>query len=162
MRLSHSSPLIWSSYFNPRTPCGVRRPRPDGCADGGAISIHAPRVGCDWTISSWWAVLTEISIHAPRVGCDDKGDFRRVFKNLFQSTHPVWGATAPAAPWASPPAISIHAPRVGCDRGRGRGVGLPQDFNPRTPCGVRPTSGCRPRSGANFNPRTPCGVRPER
>ena len=35
------------SYFNPRTPCGVRlhQPRPPGWM--GEISIHAPRVGCD-------------------------------------------------------------------------------------------------------------------
>ena len=33
------------------------------------------------------------------------------------------------------------------------------DFNPRTPCGVRPASSGRTSGTKNFNPRTPCGVR---
>ena len=37
------------------------------------------------------------------------------------------------------------------------------NFNPRTPCGVRPcAAACRRRRGPDFNPRTPCGVRPAR
>ena len=78
--------------------------------------------------------------------------------------------------------ISIHAPRVGCDC-RPRHTGRSRsNFNPRTPCGVRPSSILvlslhsvisihAPRVGCdlptdcctirkdNFNPRTPCGVR---
>ena len=42
-----------------------------------------------------------------------------------------------------------------------RGYGVSEDFNPRTPCGVRHhphlQAGIRL---SNFNPRTPCGVRP--
>ena len=34
---------------------------------------------------------------------------------LFQSTHPVWGATPSPAPSPRSVTISIHAPRVGCD-----------------------------------------------
>ena len=125
--------------FNPRTPCGVRRKaHPVGCAVlqfqsthpvWGAtgeglfpiakwlnISIHAPRVGCDLEkdISSMKDCM--ISIHAPRVGCDIRPDQIEVCSDIFQSTHPVWGATR-----AWPPreiislGISIHAPRVGCD-----------------------------------------------
>ena len=58
---------------------------------------------------------------------------------LFQSTHPMRGATqsgAAAAHWR-------------------------YDFNPRTPCGVRRAFDfflCV--RVINFNPRTPCGVRP--
>ena len=78
----------------------------------------------------------------------------------FQSTHPLRGATARAA------LAALHN----------------SDFNPRTPCGVRPAdtyaeakrelisihaplAGCdHRRSETNqylrdFNPRTPCGVR---
>ena len=56
------------------------------------ISIHAPREGCDdqWTAD----VLPDlISIHAPREGCDYST--RDVFGrfSVFQSTHPVRGAT---------------------------------------------------------------------
>ena len=101
-----------------------------------AISIHAPRVGCDRT-GRRVCVEIDISIHAPRVGCDNekpktvtrRKDFnprtpcgvRRSSKSLwlaiveFQSTHPVWGATA-----HSPP-VQLAYP----------------NFNPRTPCGVR-------------------------
>ena len=57
-----------------------------------AISIHAPRVGCD-TLSFTTAFAWVISIHAPRVGCDMStfGMFSTCLR--FQSTHPVWGAT---------------------------------------------------------------------
>ena len=40
-------------------------------------------------------------------------------------------------------------------------VSQADDFNPRTPCGVRRGEAhCGQRSRAHFNPRTPCGVRP--
>ena len=57
---------------------------------------------------------------------------------IFQSTHPVRGATSSA-----------------------RGLPTRQEhFNPRTPCGVRPHLIIKFRTDAtNFNPRTPCGVR---
>ena len=57
----------------------------------------------------------------------------------FQSTHPLRGAT----------------------RGKPDLQRLGTDFNPRTPCGVRPAFRIRGCRGANFNPRTPCGVRPD-
>ena len=80
---------------------------------------------------------------------------------LFQSTHPVRGATRaklsntqrdrnfnPRTPCgvrrtsraARParPSISIHAPRAGCDAGDLFHGAARQNFNPRTPCGVRP------------------------
>ena len=78
--------------------------------------------------------------------------------------------------------ISIHAPRVGCDDRSFRDLPGVVNFNPRTPCGVRPRPvrsrkgatpisihaprvGCDAPPGAwcadrcDFNPRTPCGVR---
>ena len=80
------------SYFNPRTPCGVRR---------GDVS-----------------------------NLDTFG--------LFQSTHPVWGATQSPEARQSSPSISIHAPRVGCDQAYLYWASnTPFHFNPRTPCGVR-------------------------
>ncbi|MCB6367673.1 hypothetical protein LI291_15980, partial [Intestinibacillus massiliensis] len=44
---------------------------PMACMEPGVISIHAPRMGCD---------------HIKRRGV--------VYVRLFQSTHPVWDATA--------------------------------------------------------------------
>ena len=78
-----------------------------------------------------------ISIHAPRVGCDlnRSGLFVQTVK--FQSTHPVWGATAVAVATRVSTEISIHAPRVGCDLLHQVPGGLGLNFNPRTPCGVR-------------------------
>ena len=77
--------------FNPRIPYGMRR-QLGLFAGGPLISIHASRMGCD-------------------LGCD------RTWESLlFQSTHPVWDATASDRHHRTP------------DR----------DFNPRIPYGMRP------------------------
>ena len=126
------------AYFNPRTPCGVRQratcqvvlarqisihaPR-TGCDMSRSpncrnpdISIHAPRAGCDKIDEYICQLLRKISIHAPRAGCDIMRRTTFGFSKLFQSTHPVRGATMPMD----------------------KAVSAAQDFNPRTPCGVRP------------------------
>ena len=105
--------------------------------------------------------LVRISIHAPLAGCDaGRGRFCRRREDfnprtpcgvrltgpalpsralLFQSTHPLRGATPPRSP----------------------GSAAMSNFNPRTPCGVRPMRrGDRQQKQGDFNPRTPCGVRP--
>ena len=79
-----------------------------------------------------------ISIHAPRVGCDLLTTVFSRLSALFQSTHPVRGATD---------AFANVMERV-------------FDFNPRTPCGVRLAGHFFIPPEHNFNPRTPCGVRP--
>ena len=78
-------------YFNPRTPCGVRRLKSSG--------VPLPK--------------------------------------LFQSTHPLRGATERRRQ-------QHHDPRY---------------FNPRTPCGVRRAGNKCCCARRYFNPRTPCGVR---
>ena len=78
--------------FNPRTPCGVRRKGDSKRDSPGIISIHAPRVGCDLR-RTLIVHLGGISIHAPRVGCDNGSCTVNFCVMLFQSTHPVWGAT---------------------------------------------------------------------
>ena len=170
--------VIYISIHAPRAGCDVL-PRQDSKLS--QISIHAPRAGCDHQTASK-GHSEAISIHAPRAGCDlgrKACPARTVHFNprtpcgvrqprapatgatyLFQSTHPVRGATI----------ISLIVLRAHVD------------FNPRTPCGVRrrmvtkyvlekaisihaPRAGCdrsgfcdRPRR-CHFNPRTPCGVR---
>ena len=149
---------IPGSNFNPRTPCGVRRGVCSQSALRIPISIHAPLAGCDGTARVRRSGLTyfnprtpcgvrqagaagcpgaaSISIHAPLAGCD--GVLLHLLRALL---------------------ISIHAPLAGCDSSPSRLPFLRQDFNPRTPCGVRPASGAGPPpSWGHFNPRTPCGV----
>ena len=57
------------TYFNPRTPCGVRQIIFVQGVPQFAISIHAPHAGCDAKITLR-RVTIPISIHAPHAGCD--------------------------------------------------------------------------------------------
>ena len=169
------------------------------------ISIHAPLAGCDAYTDSLVRPFDAISIHAPLAGCDwstrsgrsRRRNFnprtpcgvRRVRINrddvdaIFQSTHPLRGATGFLPDTQSRATISIHAPLAGCDTSGSYDFYLVYHFNPRTPCGVRRTvpvaaldlnrfQSTHPLRGATgaarssrscagyFNPRTPCGVRP--
>ena len=80
----------------------------------------------------------DISIHAPLAGCDDFANIERKIDNVFQSTHPLRGATGVyyalgsatvfqsthplrgatmhLAIWSVFISISIHAPLAGCDQ----------------------------------------------
>ena len=171
-------------HFNPRAPCGARRGRGSGQKSYCRISIHAPRVGRDWSANRsalcqqafqstrpvWGATLElvkisagfTISIHAPRVGRDEfagtvtvtSDEFQstrpvwgatsfpvvRICPKTFQSTRPVWGATALAQMPLYRPRISIHAPRVGRDLSFPHSLLMLYYFNPRAPCGARPST----------------------
>ena len=103
------------SYFNPRTPRGVRQIRGGRHLARRPISIHAPREGCDSASAPSTAQsghfnprtprgvrrllllfcfkFQVISIHAPREGCDRGLQQRLWLWLLFQSTHPARGAT---------------------------------------------------------------------
>ena len=60
-------------------------------------------------------MILAISIHAPRVGGDGCSRFSYGPQAIFQSTPPVWGATAILIKLTTQINISIHAPRVGGD-----------------------------------------------
>ena len=60
---------------------------------GLVISIHAPRVGSDY-LAPDNIDFPRISIHAPRVGSDGLLFLFSAPLQRFQSTLPVWGATA--------------------------------------------------------------------
>ena len=110
-----------------------------------------------------WCMLQNISIHAPLAGCDWRSTATTRTTTAFQSTHPLRGATAYCSRCGEVLLISIHAPLAGCDQDLRALRRYDDDFNPRTPCGVR--HGDDPQDGAqvyDFNPRTPCGVRPVR
>ncbi len=102
-----------------------------------------------------------ISIHAPRVGCDFSKAKGAALVDRFQSTHPVWGATTCKMPITA--RRTNFNPRTPCGVRRGIGhtvCGEVGDFNPRTPCGVRlQTLWAGNKTQHHFNPRTPCGVR---
>ena len=49
------------------------------------------------------------------MGCDINALAGCSVIQLFQFTHPVWGATDPQEPEEVTTTVSIHAPRVGCD-----------------------------------------------
>ena len=148
-------------YFNPRAPCGAR--------------LHTHPI---------WQIGNSISIHAPRVGRDFIQCPVEFMDLQFQSTRPVWGATAsaqdtagrvfdfnPRAPcgarryelynYGTYSEISIHAPRVGRDSRRSKSCATRQGFQSTRPVwgATRPldypASFCR-----DFNPRAPCGARP--
>ena len=74
-----------------------------------------------------------ISIHAPRVGSDLRNDVKFL---VLQS-------------------ISIHAPRVGSDLPSPSCWRLPRYFNPRSPCGERPSRLAFPDSGFKFQSTLP-------
>ena len=82
--------------FNPRTPCGVR--------PGYSRMLEFNEF---------------ISIHAPLAGCDNNMRLQVVAPTIFQSTHPLRGATRLFLFHRFDDSISIHAPLAGCDKKRG-------------------------------------------
>ena len=60
------------------------------------ISIHAPLAGCDFD-TCFWIGRFWISIHAPLAGCDKQCALVTIGKEIFQSTHPLRGATVVSA-----------------------------------------------------------------
>ena len=145
------------------------------------ISIHAPLAGCDLVDKELFDRIC-ISIHAPLAGCDLNLNIavshrlhfnprtpcgvRRIFTRQttifrqFQSTHPLRGATSkPKRQTQSLQFQSTH-PLRGATRLSMTPWSRLRNFNPRTPCGVRPELREVNRRYYDFNPRTPCGVRP--
>ncbi len=101
------------SYFNPRTPCGVRRSLGRSlCRGGGFQSTHSV-----WVRRSWSSAPRHASYFNPRTPCGVRLCKRRGLPITYM--------------------ISIHAPRVGCDPHIVFQRSTNQHFNPRTPCGVR-------------------------
>ena len=105
------------------------------------ISIHAPRAGRD---HPWPGYTWTIHNFNPRAPC---GARRPVFANIgeqavFQSTRPVRGATLSCHLSNTVFNISIHAPRAGRDIFMMMLPYLILHFNPRAPCGARPSISC--------------------
>ena len=97
----------------------------------------------------------------PRTPCGvrQRRHIRAAHLDIFQSTHPVRGATAiPDNAVYCLQFQSTHPVRGATSTGC-RCPARSSHFNPRTPCGVRRRRWCASDSERNFNPRTPCGVR---
>ena len=134
---------------------------PVGAGLAQLISIHAPLAGCDVSVGWMWSPAAYFNPRTP-CGVRHKRDRGRHHDTVFQSTHPLRGATTVTAAEPSNTLISIHAPLAGCDGGL-REMAYPHRyFNPRTPCGVRLETAPFELTIEDFNPRTPCGVRPRR
>ena len=146
-----------------------------------AVSIHAPREGCDFNVGKSKSFGKGFNSRTP-------GGVRRIlgqlygFHIMFQFTHPGRGATATSVRRGAIKAfqfthpgrgatrahrtprrrveVSIHAPREGCDREEGARYATPavSIHAPREGCD-RPIIGRQTTWRSGFNSRTPGGVR---
>ena len=131
------SQLSGLSGFNPRSPCGERQ--------------------CTAAIGR---ALLDVSIHAPRVGSDYTFAANGQNFYVFQSTLPVWGATWMRTALAS--SRSSFNPRSPCGERRGRESAneLVGRFQSTLPVwGATIGVNVRNRGVFSFNPRSPCGER---
>ena len=131
--------ILWPTCrrFNPRSPCGER-------------PSSAPYRLC--------AII--VSIHAPRVGSDPQGYSQQDLADMFQSTLPVWGATARNAARCRRCPVSIHAPRVGSDSFKAAKEYDDPQFQSTLPVwGATGSASTRSSKPPRFNPRSPCGER---
>ena len=126
----------------------------------GQVSIHAPREGCDFRLTSGLVSLRAFQFTHPGRGathlCDKSSLCIRCFNSRtpggvrrrstlpydqdaeFQFTHPGRGATASASARFFCTWVSIHAPREGCDKKfLCHTLIIMRCFNSRTPGGVR-------------------------
>ena len=147
-----------------------------------AVSIHAPREGCDLKQGSFLVEAKEVSIHAPREGCDKCWQASLERRSRFQFTHPGRGATPPLPyPSLGTPGFNSRTPggvrqkiHRHPDKAKefqfthpGRGATSRDDdsrsrasrFNSRTPGGVRLRVEVADIEEFGFNSRTPGGVR---
>ena len=128
--------VLSRTYFNPRTPRGVRR----------CVTVAVRNI-------------STISIHAPREGCDHPASLIPFRSMGFQSTHPARGATYHVV------SVHLSAVFQSTHPARGATCSWPdfpgdlRYFNPRTPRGVRRRTVIHILAHVNFNPRTPRGVR---
>ena len=80
----------------------------------GQVSIHAPREGCDFSLSLCTTKVEQFQFTHPGRGATKK-ILKRSKTKTFQFTHPGRGATGTGDAPQLPLSVSIHAPREGCD-----------------------------------------------
>ena len=159
--------LLDISNFNPRSPCGERRNAIQQRIYLIKISIHAPLAGSDILVHFLFPD-SRISIHAPLAGSDGTFEADPTYSmdfnprspcgerpnsdedegrnGIFQSTLPLRGATTGTGYIPADVPISIHAPLAGSDHGVQGFKPCKTNFNPRSPCGERPSASLTARS----------------
>ena len=101
------------AYFNPRTPCGVRHLHLQYMS---WLEYFNPRTPCGVRLSIF-SINKSLTNFNPRTPCGVRliDVEKQVFEAIFQSTHPLRGATLKVLRGAVTKVISIHAPLAGCD-----------------------------------------------
>ena len=122
--------------FNPRSPCGERRSYWRLCCAWPEFQSTLPVWGATKGAAEM-ATAIRISIHAPRVGSDWLCNIRCAESTIFQSTLPVWGATAAISSAGRFLIFQSTLPVWGATINAPTFPTLPDDFNPRSPCGER-------------------------
>ena len=125
-------PHSWRKYFNPRAPCGARR-----CSGRPCCNLYG--------------------YFNPRAPCGARPARNKVglLTCTFQSTRPVRGATLPVMHGVWDLRISIHAPRAGRDSGLSVNIHKVSNFNPRAPCGARPSKSTKAITASTFQSTRP-------
>ena len=146
--------------FNPRSPCGERRPRTRGPRPRGRFNPRSPcgerprrgrrrRTGSRFNPRSPCGErrggATEnsqhtVSTHAPLAGSDSI-KWRAESTSRFQPTLPLRGATPHQPRYGLLLQVSTHAPLAGSDYCSPCCASSAACFNPRSPCGERQHGG---------------------
>ena len=123
--------------FNPRSPCGERRPRPVHKFRVQVFQSTLPLRGAT-SSTNGSTIRSSISIHAPLAGSDGSDfDYSRILQ-IFQSTLPLRGATPEILLRFQVIQFQSTLPLRGATCRRPAAMHRPLHFNPRSPCGERP------------------------
>ena len=133
-------------HFNPRAPCGARRPCAAWYRRRKTISIHAPRVGRDFTANAIPYCTFDFNPRAPCGARPDDNGGLPFFGHI--SIHAPRVGRDELTGWAvdDPSIISIHAPRVGRDSATRRTPPAKKQYQYTRPVWGA-TFGCRHRMG---------------
>ena len=118
-------------YFNPRSPCGERRPRHD-----------------------YTAAIVQFQSTLPLRGATPVDGLPPGFHRDFNPRSPC-GERRNGATYTILPEISIHAPLAGSDPEIRMFCTSNSDFNPRSPCGERRSRRCEVKGGSYISIHAP-------
>ena len=148
-----------NTYFNPRSPCGERQHSPKSLCNPSRFQSTLPVRGA--TIQQFPANAARKFQSTLPVRGATITRFQNISNPIkFQSTLPVRGATKSIMEIATLASISIHAPRAGSDPRAAKKRPLRGRFQSTLPVrGATAAAGWNCAVEADFNPRSPCGER---